>query len=148
MSTWIKGIPTSEQIVIGKAYCLKKKSFDYKKRIVTDTDEQVKRLVASINEAVQFVKNVQEYIQTFFDEEKPIYVDLLLLLQNRELIDSIKQMIEGDHVNAEFAIQEVMETFSHLKSEVDVSYLQEVKEILFACLEISPFRTLVYLWKK
>ena len=65
MSTWIKGIPTSEQIVIGKAYCLKKKSFDYKKRIVTDTDEQVKRLVASINEAVQFVKNVQEYIQTF-----------------------------------------------------------------------------------
>ncbi|NCU17102.1 phosphoenolpyruvate-utilizing N-terminal domain-containing protein [Pallidibacillus pasinlerensis] len=138
MSTWIKGIPTSEKIVIGKAYCVKKRRVDYTKRIVTDTDEQVKRLFVSINEAIQFVKNVQEYIQTFFDEEKPIYEDLLLLFQNRELIDSIKQVIEVDHVNAEFAIQEVMETFSHLKDEVDVTFLQEAENILLACLENKP----------
>lgn len=135
MSTWIKGIPTSEQIVIGKAYCLKKPDFECKRRTIADYGEELQRFNFCLNEAIRFVKNVRD----FFEQEKTIYDELLFLLQDGEWIDSIKALIQNEKVNAAFAIHEVTESFIHLKSNQSDEnrhylYVREAEELLLAKL--------------
>ncbi|UOY93842.1 phosphoenolpyruvate--protein phosphotransferase [Ectobacillus sp. JY-23] len=126
MSRNIKGIAASSGIAIAKAFRLENPELIIEKKIVEDTAAETGRL----DEALAVSKNELAAIKDLAFAElgadkAAIFEAHLLVLNDPELVNPVKDKITGEKVNAEYAMNEVATMFVNLFENMDSEYMKE-----------------------
>ncbi len=122
----IKGIAASSGIAIAKAYRLENPELIIEKKIVVDSQSEMNRL----DEALAVSKEELDVIRVHANKElgadkAAIFEAHLLVLNDPELINPVKDKINTENVNAEFALDEVAGMFISMFESMDNEYMRE-----------------------
>jgi len=123
-----EGIPVAEGVVIGRVFAFDQPRRHIHRRDIDpgDVKEEIERFDAAREESVEELSRLHaEAQQVIGDEAAKIFLFHLGMLQDRTLVDSVREMIERDHVRAEYAVSEVLRGFGER----------------FASMQDSTFRT-------
>lgn len=125
-SNWIKGIPASPGIFIGKAYIYTKEKLEIKHGEVNDVDEAIK----SFKEAIQ--RSSYELNKIFGlarekmgDQRASIFEAQLMILEDPQLINSIEQRIISERREPEFIVYEVFNKYLNVLYASAEPYMKE-----------------------
>lgn len=129
----IKGIPASEGIVAGKAYFLKTPDLSYNKTNIKNIEEELIRLDTAIEASCNQVHRISEEIQGGTAEQNAKIMEVqLMMLRDPEYAKKIKNMIETEAVNAEYAVDEVSHQVIKMLEELeDNPYMQDRKSDIY-----------------
>ena len=126
MSTTIKGIAASPGISIAKAFRLQDPDLTVIQSRVSNPGEEIIRFEKAIDKSRKELKVIQDYATKELGEDKAaIFAAHLLILDDPELINPIKDKITNERVNAEFALQEVADMFITMFEQMDNEYMKE-----------------------
>jgi phosphoenolpyruvate-protein phosphotransferase (PTS system enzyme I) len=122
----ILGIAASSGIVIAKAFRLEIPELIVEKTAVTNTNQEVGRFEQAIEISKLELKGIKEHASKELGEDKAeIFTAHLLVLSDPELINPIKDKINNEQVNAEFALNEVSTMFVNMFEVMDNEYMKE-----------------------
>src|SRR5690625_4514468 len=127
MSSQVSGIAASDGIAQAKAYRLIEPDLTVEKTKVSDTDEEKKRLTKAIDEAKEQLGKIRAIaVESLGEEEAQVFDAHVMVLSDPDLIDQTHSAIDNDQVNAEFAFEQVTDTFiSMFEAMEDNAYMQE-----------------------
>lgn len=126
MTVQIKGIAASQGIAIAKAFRLVHPDLTVNKITITDSKSELVRLDAAILKSQQELEAIKDYANKELGEDKAaIFAAHLLVLSDPELIQPIKDKINNDKINAEFALNETAQMFISMFEEMDNEYMKE-----------------------
>lgn len=127
MSKRLDGIAASNGIAIAKAYMLVDPDLSFDKKTVADTDHEVKRLHDSFTASTKELEIIKQHaIKSLGEEEAEIFEAHITILADPELIGSIEQKINDDHLSAESALKDVTDTYIGMfEAMTDNTYMQE-----------------------
>lgn len=122
----ILGIAASSGIAIAKAFRLEHPEYEITKRSVSDTDAELAKLQDALTKSQGELEAIKERtLQEMGEKKAEIFQSHLLILNDPELIDPVKDKITSDMVNAEFALNEVASQFVTMFENMKSAYLQE-----------------------
>ncbi|WP_208588064.1 phosphoenolpyruvate--protein phosphotransferase [Gracilibacillus suaedae] len=122
----LTGIAASNGIAIAKAYKLAIPDLSFDKKKVDDTSTEVERLTKALEISKSELEKIKEHARTSLgDEHAEIFSAHLLVLGDPELINPIKDKIESEQVNAEFALDETAQMFIDMFENMDNEYMRE-----------------------
>ncbi|RYG74442.1 phosphoenolpyruvate--protein phosphotransferase [Lentibacillus lipolyticus] len=122
----IEGIAASSGIAIAKAYQLVTPELTYEKKSTDNPAGEVKRLDDALAIAKQELEKIKEHTKKEMgDEHAEIFSAHLLVLDDPELINPIKDKINNDHVMAEAALEEITNMFIDMFKNMDNAYMRE-----------------------
>ncbi len=142
----LTGIAASNGIAIAKAYKLAIPDLSFDKKKVDNTTNEVERLTNALEVSKSELEKIKEHARTSLgDEHAEIFSAHLLVLSDPELINPIKDKIETDQVNAEFALDETAQMFIEMFENMDNEYMREraadikdvTKRVMAHLLEVS-----------
>ncbi|MGP4040658.1 phosphoenolpyruvate--protein phosphotransferase [Gracilibacillus sp. D59] len=142
----LTGIAASNGIAIAKAYKLAIPDLSFDKKKVDDTTSEVERLTKALEVSKSELEKIKEHARTSLgDEHAEIFSAHLLVLSDPELINPIKDKIESEQVNAEFALDETAQMFIQMFENMDNEYMREraadikdvTKRVMAHLLEVS-----------
>ncbi|KYG33683.1 phosphoenolpyruvate--protein phosphotransferase [Priestia endophytica] len=126
MSTVIKGIAASPGISIAKAFRLENPDLTVERISVKDTDKELSRFEEALLRSKSDLDVIKEHARKEIGEDKAdIFNAHLLVLSDPELIDPVKEKIQNEQVNAEFALNEVAVMFVSMFESMDNEYMKE-----------------------
>lgn len=127
MSSQVSGIAASDGIAQAKAYRLIEPDLTVEKTKVSDTEEEKKRLTKAIDEAKEQLGKIRAIaVESLGEEEAQVFDAHVMVLSDPDLIDQTHSAIDNDQVNAEFAFEQVTDTFiSMFEAMEDNAYMQE-----------------------
>ncbi|WP_453997303.1 phosphoenolpyruvate--protein phosphotransferase [Bacillus nitroreducens] len=126
MSEVIKGIAASAGIAIAKSFRLEHPDLTVEKQTITDKDAETKRFEKAVNQSKQELELIKNRANEELGEDKAaIFSAHLLVLEDPELLNPIKDKINSEGVNAEFALQEVANMFITMFEGMDNEYMAE-----------------------
>jgi phosphotransferase system enzyme I (PtsI) len=126
MSKTIKGIAASPGISIAKAFRLQDPDLTVIQSRVSNPGEEIIRFEKAIDKSRKELKVIQDYATKELGEDKAeIFAAHLLILEDPELINPIKDKIANDRVNAEFALNEVAVMFVSMFENMENQYMKE-----------------------
>lgn len=126
MTLTIKGIAASSGIAIAKAFRLENPDLTIEKRLITDVDSEIARLDAALaqsKEELSLIKDVA--FKELGADKAAIFEAHLLVLNDPELVNPVKDKITNESVNAEYAMNEVATMFVSLFEGMDNEYMKE-----------------------
>ncbi|MFC4799311.1 phosphoenolpyruvate--protein phosphotransferase [Neobacillus sp. GCM10023253] len=122
----ISGIAASSGIVIATAFRLENPDLKVEKNAVTDVNLEINRLEQALEISKGELKKIKEHTSlNLGDDKAEIFEAHLLVLNDPELITQIKDKIQNEHVNAEYALQEVVNMFVSMFEALDNEYMKE-----------------------
>ena len=122
----LEGIPASSGIAIAKAYRLENPDISVVRKTVLDTREEVERLEAAIRKARAELEMIRASTsEAIGEDEAAIFTAHLLVLSDPELLNPVREKIEAEQVNAEYALQEVAGMFIGMFESMDNEYMRE-----------------------
>ena len=122
----IKGIAASPGISIAKAFRLQDPDLTVIQSRVSNPGEEIIRFEKAIDKSRKELKVIQDYATKELGEDKAeIFAAHLLILEDPELINPIKDKIANDRVNAEFALNEVAVMFVSMFENMENQYMKE-----------------------
>ena len=129
-----KGKSVYKGISIGKIFVYKKAEKNIKKEIIEDTVAEVVRFEAAKAKALGQLKGFYEKALRDVGEEEAMIFDIhQMLLEDLDYNDSIINMIEGENVNAEYAVFLTCEQFAAMFLSMDDDYMRgraaDIKDI-------------------
>ncbi|MFD2655452.1 phosphoenolpyruvate--protein phosphotransferase [Gracilibacillus thailandensis] len=142
----LTGIAASNGIAIAKAYKLAIPDLSFDKKKVDDTTSEIERLTKALEVSKSELEKIKEHARTSLgDEHAEIFSAHLLVLGDPELINPIKDKIESEQVNAEFALDETAQMFIDMFENMDNEYMREraadikdvTKRVMAHLLEVS-----------
>ncbi|WP_018930943.1 phosphoenolpyruvate--protein phosphotransferase [Gracilibacillus lacisalsi] len=142
----LTGIAASNGIAIAKAYKLAIPDLSFDKKKVDDTTNEIERLTKALEVSKSELEKIKEHARTSLgDEHAEIFSAHLLVLGDPELINPIKDKIESEQVNAEFALDETAQMFIDMFENMDNEYMREraadikdvTKRVMAHLLEVS-----------
>ena len=126
MSKMIKGIAASPGISIAKAFRLQDPDLTVIQSRVSNPGEEIIRFEKAIDKSRKELTVIQDYATKELGEDKAeIFAAHLLILEDPELINPIKDKIANDWVNAEFALNEVAVMFVSMFENMENQYMKE-----------------------
>ncbi|AQQ53431.1 phosphoenolpyruvate--protein phosphotransferase [Planococcus lenghuensis] len=126
MTSILSGIAASNGIAIAKAYRLEHPELNAEKKTVTDTEKEIARLETALKQSKTELQAIKKRTaEQMSDEQAAIFEAHLLVLNDPELIGPIKDKIQSDQVNAEFALDETASTFVTMFEAMDNAYMKE-----------------------
>ena len=126
MSKTIKGIAASPGISIAKAFRLQDPDLTVIQSRVSNPGEEIIRFEKAIDKSRKELKVIQDYATKELGEDKAeIFAAHLLILEDPELVNPIKDKIANDRVNAEFALNEVAVMFVSMFENMENQYMKE-----------------------
>ena len=126
MSKTIKGIAASPGISIAKAFRLQDPDLTVIQSRVSNPGEEIIRFEKAIDKSRKELTVIQDYATKELGEDKAeIFAAHLLILEDPELINPIKDKIANDRVNAEFALNEVAVMFVSMFENMENQYMKE-----------------------
>lgn len=122
----IKGIGASPGIAIGKAFLKKDPDIIVQKRQIRDAVGEIDRLNASIEKARTEINNLyQNTLETVGEEEAKIFEAHMMMLDDPEVFGKVKDKINLEKINGEWAIKEITDSFVHIFECMEDEYLKE-----------------------
>ncbi len=120
-----KGKSVYKGIAIGKVFVYKKAEKIIKKEIVEDADAEVVRFEAAKAKALGQLKGLYEKALRDVGEEEAMIFDIhQMLLEDLDYRDAIVGAIEGEMVNAEYAVFLACEQFAAMFLSMDDDYMR------------------------
>jgi phosphoenolpyruvate-protein phosphotransferase (PTS system enzyme I) len=122
----IKGIAASSGIAIAKAYRLENPELVIEKKAVSDTATELARLEDALAKSHTELEAIRDHAHAELGADKAaIFEAHLLVLSDPELVNPVKDKITSEHVNAEFAMNEVAQMFISMFESMDNEYMKE-----------------------
>ncbi|MBB5323882.1 phosphotransferase system enzyme I (PtsI) [Anoxybacillus tepidamans] len=126
MSKLIQGIAASSGIAIAKAYRLETPNFAVEKKTIVDPQAEIARFEAAVAKAKEELEQIKDHALRQLGEDKAaIFSAHLLVLSDPELLNPVKDKIEAEQVNAEYALDEVATMFVTMFESMDNEYMKE-----------------------
>lgn len=126
MALHIQGIAASNGIAIAKAFRLENPDFTIEKKSVADAASEVARLEAALEISKGELTAIKDRALTELGADKAaIFEAHLLVLNDPELVNPVKDRINSESINAEFAMNEVANMFIGLFEGMDNEYMKE-----------------------
>ena len=126
MSKTIKGIAASPGISIAKAFRLQDPDLTVIQSRVSNPGEEIIRFEKALDKSKNELTVIQDYAAKELGKDKAeIFAAHLLILEDPELINPIKDKIANDRVNAEFALNEVAVMFVSMFKNMENQYMKE-----------------------
>lgn len=121
-----KGIGASPGIALGKALVLKEAELVIERKSIHDVQAEINKLEDAVKiSKEELVKVKEKAFNELGEHEAQIFEAHLLVLEDPELLDSTIAKIQDEKVNAEYALNEVKETFVSLFESMDNEYMRE-----------------------
>src|SRR5690625_4347182 len=122
----LHGISASEGYALGKAYKLVHPDLSFEPYKVNDVNKEIERLEKAIDESKQELQHIRQKVAKEQDEENAKIFDAhLLMINDLDLIQSIKEQITNELVNAEEALVQSMNQYIELFEQMDNEYMKE-----------------------
>ena len=122
----IKGIAASNGIAIAKAYKLDMPDLTVTQKTIEDTANEVARFEATIAQVQEDLVAIKAAAtKNLSEEEAAIFDAHIMVLQDPELKDQTITKINGDKVNAEYALQEIANMFIGMFESMEDEYFRE-----------------------
>ncbi|MFD1362517.1 phosphoenolpyruvate--protein phosphotransferase [Lentibacillus salinarum] len=122
----IEGIAASSGIAIAKAYQLMTPELTYEKKSIDDPNKEVERLEKALTTAKGELEKIREHTRKEMgDEHAEIFSAHLLILDDPEMINPIKDKITNENVIAEAALDETTNMFVDMFKNMDNAYMRE-----------------------
>ncbi|QFT89787.1 Phosphoenolpyruvate-protein phosphotransferase [Bacillus sp. THAF10] len=126
MSNKIQGIAASSGIAIAKAYRLENPELTVEKKTVDNASAEVERFENAVEKSKNELEKIKEHAHKELGADKAeIFSAHLLVLSDPELLNPIKDKINNDNVNAEFALDETASMFINMFEQMDNEYMKE-----------------------
>lgn len=126
MSQKIVGVKASAGVAIGKAFLLTAPEMEIKTVAVEDAASEVHRFEEALERAKadlqQIVLRVEKEMGA---EQADIFRAHLMVLEDPELVDTVKGKITEEKTNAESALNDVAQMFISLFEQMDNDYMRE-----------------------
>jgi len=122
----IQGIAASNGIAIAKAYQLVTPELTYEKKSIDNPNKEVERLKDALGTAKQELEKIREHTRNEMgDEHAEIFSAHLLVLDDPELVNPIKDKITNENIMAEAALEETTNMFIDMFKNMDNEYMRE-----------------------
>ncbi|QUI24567.1 phosphoenolpyruvate--protein phosphotransferase [Vallitalea pronyensis] len=122
----VRGIGISPGIIFGKAKTMIKNQVNLEKKNIEDRNEEIDRLVHAIASSKQQINEIAIKTRaTIGESEAKIFEAHELILEDATLIDGIKDKINEEMVNAEYAVSVVAKQFMDIFDSMDDAYMKE-----------------------
>ena len=121
----MKGIGTSSGIGIGKIFLFKEAEIKIIKKNIEDANSEVKRFENALNEAIQEIDMLYEStLKNIGENEAEIFIAHKMMLEDPEFISSVKDKIENEKLNSDYAVSEVTDFYVSLFENIEDEYLK------------------------
>lgn len=121
-----KGIAASEGIVIGKAYVYKTQKLIIERKSIEDTEKEKERLKKAVEQGTNEINEIKtDTLRKLGKDKADIFEAHIMMIQDPEYINSINNKIDSEHVNAEYAVNEVMNEFYAVFNAMDNEYMKQ-----------------------
>lgn len=122
----LKGIGASAGVAIAKAYRLEEPDLTVHQKDINDPETEVKRFEEAIHVSKQELEAIKEHaLKELYQDKADIFSAHLLVLSDPELLNPVKDKINSDKVNAEFALKETATMFVTMFEAMDNEYMKE-----------------------
>jgi len=122
----LKGIAASAGIAIARAFILEHPDYSISQKQVTDVDAELAKLDAALAQSQTELEAIKaRTLQELGEKKAEIFESHLLILNDPELIDPVKDKIKSESVNAEYALNETAAQFIQMFENMKSAYLQE-----------------------
>ncbi|MDS9472442.1 phosphoenolpyruvate--protein phosphotransferase [Sporosarcina pasteurii] len=122
----LQGIAASSGIAIAKAYRLVEPDLSFTKQTIEDVAAETARFEAAMATSISELEAIQKVAERELGaEEAAIFTAHILVLNDPELINPIKDKINTEKVNAEHALQETTDMFISMFEAMENEYMQE-----------------------
>ncbi|MBQ9391018.1 MAG: phosphoenolpyruvate--protein phosphotransferase [Lachnospiraceae bacterium] len=130
----LEGKAVFEGIAIGKLFVYKKKEQTVKREKVQDVAAEIKRYEAAKDLAIEQLQALHEKaVKEVGEAGAEIFEAHQFMVDDGDYIDSVKNIIETENVNAEYAVAQTGDIFHNMFSEMDDEYFKgratDVKDI-------------------
>ncbi|TFJ93362.1 phosphoenolpyruvate--protein phosphotransferase [Lentibacillus salicampi] len=122
----IQGIAASNGIAIAKAYQLVTPALTYEKKAIDNPNKEIERLDSALATAKQELEKIKEHTRKEMgDEHAEIFSAHLLVLDDPEMVNPMKDKITNENVMAETALEETANMFVDMFKNMDNEYMRE-----------------------
>ena len=130
----IQGKGVSKGVANGPIYFYRRSTGSAARTTVTDTEAEKQRFEAARTTAVEQLSGLYEKALAEVGEEGAMLFEAhQMMLEDLDYIDGINDMIDGESVNAEYAVSQIAEQFAEMFASMDDAYMQaraaDVKDI-------------------
>ncbi|NNV01165.1 phosphoenolpyruvate--protein phosphotransferase [Brevibacillus sp. MCWH] len=126
MSKTIVGVAASSGVAIGKAFVLTNSHLQIETVSIEDPSSEIKRLTDALEQAKAELQEISERAEREMGPDKAaIFQAHLLVLEDPELVETVKGKITAEKVNAESALHETAQMFIELFEQMDNEYMKE-----------------------
>jgi phosphoenolpyruvate-protein phosphotransferase (PTS system enzyme I) len=126
MTSVIQGIAASSGIAIAKAYRLENPNLVAEKKPVSNTAAEIARFEDAITKAKNELEAIKaRALEEMGEDKAAIFSAHLLVLSDPELLNPIKEKIQTEQVNAEYALNETAAMFITMFESMDNEYMKE-----------------------
>jgi len=126
MTQKVTGIGASPGLAIAKAIILNTEIYIPTRGSVEQPELEVQRFATAVQEAYAEIEQIRVAAEEKLGKEKAeIFEGHLLILEDPDLIDVVKDQISEEAVNAEYALHEVSQTFIEMLSQMEDELLRE-----------------------
>jgi phosphoenolpyruvate-protein phosphotransferase (PTS system enzyme I) len=120
----IKGVPASGGIAIGPTFYYAKQRRQAERRSIQDPGGEVKRLERAVEQAKAELEAIQvEAEERAGAQEAAIFGAHVMMLEDPELLDRVKQAIQEEKINADYAWQQGVNEFVTTLQAIEDEYL-------------------------
>ncbi|WP_243354506.1 phosphoenolpyruvate--protein phosphotransferase [Bacillus litorisediminis] len=126
MPNILKGIAASSGIAIAKAYRLVEPNLDVSKKTIENTHDEIERFQNAISQSTTELEALRDNTKKQLGADKAAIFEAHLLVANDpEFLGPVKEKIDAEKVNAEFALQEVSAMFVSMFEQMENEYMRE-----------------------
>ena len=127
---------------IGKISIFKRADNDVAQKQISDPEAELERVSAAKEKAVEQLQAIYEKaLKEVGETNAQIFEIHMMMIEDEDYNESIENIIRGQSVNAEYAVNETAENFAHMFASMDDAYMQaratDVRDIsnrIIACL--------------
>ena len=138
-------------IAVGKVLKWKREDVQVKREKIEDTAQELERLRNALNKAMEQLENIyKKALEEVGEANAQIFEIHRMMLEDDDYNDAIVEMIQGQNVNAEYAVAVTADNFAEMFSAIDDSYMQaraaDVRDIsnrLILCLKETGQSSLI-----
>ncbi len=129
-------------VAVGKISVFKRNDAQVKRQKISDTDAEIKRLEKAKESAIEQLQSIYEKaLKEVGETNAQIFEIHMMMVEDDDYNEAIAEMINGQCVNAEYAVAVTGDNFAEMFSAMDDSYMQaraaDVKDIsnrIITCL--------------
>ncbi|MBC8588222.1 phosphoenolpyruvate--protein phosphotransferase [Paratissierella segnis] len=121
----MKGIGTSSGIGIGKVFLFKEPELKIIKKDIENPGLEIQRFENALKDTKKEIDKLHELsLKNIGEKEAEIFIAHSMMLEDPEFIAGVKDKIENEKLNSEYAVNEVVNFYVSLFEDIEDEYLK------------------------